>query len=58
MCFSKNVDRNLRTVLSGTLGFQSTEDLGKYLGVPFLRNNSKRGTNKFLMYKISQRLSN
>lgn len=56
--FSKNVSRETRKELSEAMGFQSTEDLGKYLGAPLIHQRSSRQSYQFILDKVNQRLSN
>lgn len=55
--FSKNVHWRVRTQLSEALGFQRTEDLRKYLGVPLIHKRVSRHTFRYVIDKASQRLS-
>lgn len=55
--FSGNVPRQLREEICYTSGFQVTDDLGKYLGVPLLHHRVNRGTYQFVIDKVTQRLS-
>lgn len=55
--FSKNVHWNVRNELSEALGFQRTDDLGKYLGVPVLHSRVSRHTFRYILDKARQRLS-
>lgn len=56
--FSKNVDGNTRNNICHVSGFQVTEDLGKYLGVPILHKKVNRRSFQFVVEKVDQRLSN
>lgn len=56
--FSKNVDHTTRKRLSGSLGVNSTENLGKYLGVPLLHSRVTKQTYQFLIDRIQQKLVN
>lgn len=51
MFFSKNTDRQLACALSRQLVFQLTEQLGKYLGVPLIRERASRRTNQDIVLK-------
>lgn len=55
--FSKNVHWDQRGDISNELGFQSTDDLGKYLGVPIFHKKVSRHTFNFVIDKVNQRLS-
>lgn len=56
--FSKNVNREKKKELSEALGFQCTDDLGKYLGAPLIHHRSSRQSYQFILDKVNQRLSN
>lgn len=56
--FSKNVNGVLRNHLSHMAGFQVTDDLGKYLGVPIIHERVSRRSFQFIMEKVNKRLSN
>lgn len=56
--FSKNVPRPHRVDICNVLGYHSTEDLGKYLGVPIFHKRVGISTFKFVIDKVKQRLSN
>lgn len=55
--FSKNVHWNTRTQISDVLGFQRTDGLGKYLGVPLIHKKVNQHTFRYVIDKASQRLS-
>lgn len=55
--FSKNVPRLLRKDICDTMGFNSTEDLGKYLGVPIFHKRVGLNTFNYVLEKVKQRLS-
>lgn len=59
--FSKNVGRHVRQEICQEIcqesGFQMTEDLGKYLGVPILHEKVNRRSFQFILDKVDQRLS-
>lgn len=55
--FSKNVPRLLKKEISDTMGFNSTEDLGKYLGVPIFHKRAGLNTFNYIIDKVKQRLS-
>lgn len=56
--FSKNVGRSLKHEICQESGFQVTDDLGKYLGVPILHEKVNSRTFQFILDKVDQRLSN
>lgn len=56
--FSQNANSNLRQQICDNSGFQVTNDLGKYLGVPILHNRVNRRSFQFILDKVDQRLSN
>lgn len=55
--FSSNVNGKLKRNIYEVAGFQATDDLGKYLGVPILHRKVNRRTFRFILDKIDQRLS-
>lgn len=55
--FSRNVHWNVRTQISDALGFQRTDDLGKYLGVPLIHKKVTRHTFIYVIDKATQRMS-
>lgn len=58
MFFSKNVPRLLKKDICDAMGFSSTDDLGKYLGVPIFHKRVGLNTFNFVLDKVKQRLSN
>lgn len=56
--FSSNVNSNLKLQICDCSGFQVTNDLGKYLGVPIIHNRVNRRSFQFILDKVDQRLSN
>ena len=54
--FSKNVNHNHRQELSGSLGFQTAADLGKYLGVALHHNKVKTESFHTVIDKVKSRL--
>lgn len=56
--FSRNVSREKKKELSESLGFQCTEDMGKYLGAPLIHQRSCRQSYQFILDRVNQRLSN
>lgn len=55
--FTKNVSKFLKDDICAELGFQRTEDLGKYLGVPIFHKKVGINTFKFVLDKVNQRPS-
>lgn len=55
---SKNINGALENHLGNILGFQATNDLGKYLGVPIIHEWVSRRSFQFIMEKVDKRLSN
>lgn len=55
--FSKNVDNHLKRSINEMVGFQMTDDLGKYLGVPILHKRVNCRSFQFILNKVDQRLS-
>lgn len=55
---SKNINGALKNHLCNILGFQVTDDLGKYLGVPIIHDRVSRRSFQFIMEKVDKRLSN
>jgi hypothetical protein len=51
--FSKNVGWHKRRDLSNDLGIQTTDDLGKYLGVPILHKKFSKNTYQFVLDKVN-----
>lgn len=56
--FSNNVSGNTRNLFTQASGFQVTNNLGKYLGVPILHEKVNRRSFQFILDKVDQRLSN
>lgn len=55
--FSKKFHWDRRKEISRTLGFSSTDDLGKYLGIPILHKRVTKSNFQFVVDKVKQRLS-
>lgn len=55
--FSPNVDRERREELCDILGFQSTSNLGKYLGIPFKHPGSSSQNFNFVIERVKQKLA-
>lgn len=55
--FSDNVHHSHRVDIREKLGFQSTTDLGKYLGIPVLHKRMNKNTFQFTIDKVNSRLS-
>lgn len=55
--FSKNVHWNVQTHISDALGFQRTDDLAKYLGVPLTHNKVTCHTFRCVIDKATQWMS-
>lgn len=55
--FSKNVDGQVRRRICEVAGYQATDDLGKYLGVPILHHHVNRQSFRFILDKVDKRLS-
>lgn len=56
--FSSNVDESTKSRICQLSGFQITDDLGKYLGIPILYKKVNRRSFQFVIDKVDQRLSN
>lgn len=56
--FSKNVDNSVKRSIYEIAGFQVTDDLGKYLGVPILHKRVNQRSFRFILDKVDQRLGN
>lgn len=56
--FSKNVDCHVRNHIGQVSGFQITNDLGKYLGVPILHEKVNKRAFQFILDKVDKRRSN
>ncbi|XP_019175883.1 PREDICTED: uncharacterized protein LOC109171271 [Ipomoea nil] len=54
--FSKNTNKNMKEEISRRLRIESTEDLGKYLGVPAIHGRVTSATHSDLLARISSRL--
>ena len=54
--FSPNVDRDTRESLCDILGFASTPNLGKYLGIPINRPRSSSQNYNFILDRVKQKL--
>lgn len=52
LCFSKNTDVLARGIVGRILGFQQTEDLGIYLGVPLFHSRMRHSTFQFIIDKV------
>ena len=55
--FSHNVNHNIRSQLSDSLGFTMAADLGKYLGVPLHHKKVSKADYQFVVDKVRSRLS-
>ncbi|KAK9988172.1 hypothetical protein SO802_028411 [Lithocarpus litseifolius] len=55
--FSPNVDRGKREELCEILGFQSTPNLGKYLGIPIKHPGSSSQDFNFVLERVKQKLA-
>lgn len=55
--FSKNVTRLLTKDICEVMGFQQTNDLGKYMGVPIFHKRVGLNTFNYVIDKVKQRLS-
>nr|KYP63364.1 Putative ribonuclease H protein At1g65750 family [Cajanus cajan] len=55
--FSNNVGHVVRNEISSAFGFQRTNDLGKYLGIPTHHSRVNRVTYQGIIDKINSRLS-
>lgn len=55
--YSRNVHWDRMRDINNVLGFSSTEDLGKYLGVPILHKKVTRSTFNYVLEKVKSRLS-
>lgn len=55
--FSPNVDRDTRESLSDILGFQSTPNLGRYLGIPIKSPGSSNQDFNFVLERAKLKLS-
>lgn len=52
-----NTDDRLKSSIGQTLGFQLTEDLGTYLGVPLFHSRVTKSTFQFLVDKVQHKLN-
>ena len=57
MFFSPNVDQSDREALSDILGFQSTPNLGKYLGFPIKHRGASNQDFNFVLDKVKKKLA-
>ena len=55
--FAPNVDRSDREALSDILGFQSTPNLGKYLGFPIKHNGASSQDFNFVLERVKKKLA-
>ena len=55
--FSPNVDRDTRDSLCNILGFQSTPNIGKYLGIPIKHPGPLANDFNFVLDQVKQKLS-
>lgn len=55
--FSSNIDLDLASDLSRTLGIEKTQDLGNYLGAPLLHQRTTRNTYAYVLEKMRKKLS-
>ena len=55
--FSPNVDQSDREALSDILGFQSTPNLGKYLGFPIKHRGASNQDFNFVLDKVKKKLA-
>ena len=55
--FSPNMDQDTRESLSDILGFTSTPNLGKYLGIPIKHPNSSSQDFNFILDRVKQKLA-
>lgn len=55
--FSSNVSHDLGKLISDESGIQSTQELGKYLGMPILQKRINKETFGDVLEKVSSRLS-
>lgn len=54
--FSPNVDPDIRETLANTLGFQTTPNLGKYLGFPLKHSKNRSHDFGFGLDRVKQKL--
>lgn len=57
LCFSSNMKDWLQSSIGNTLGFQLTDDLGKYLGVPLFHSRVTKSTFQFVVDKVQKKLN-
>lgn len=55
--FSNNTNDSLRGAIGNFLGFQQTDDLGMYLGVPLFHSRISKNTFKFIVDKVQKKLN-
>ena len=55
--FSNNISRVEKAALSNLLGFQQTDSLGRYLGVPLLSSRGSSNTYKYILERIKSKLA-
>ena len=55
--FSPNVDKDSREDFYAILGFQSTPNLGKYLGIPIKNPGSSSQDFNFVLERVKQKLA-
>ena len=55
--FSPNVDFDQRELLSSTLGFSSTTNLGKYLGFPLKHSRASRHDFDYVLDRVKKKLA-
>ncbi|GLT45320.1 hypothetical protein SLA2020_191580 [Shorea laevis] len=55
--FSKNVDQNTRLNICQDLGYQQTDEIGKYLGIPISPKRISKTNCQFILEKIRSKLS-
>lgn len=54
---SKNVNWQIKQLITSKSGYQCMDDLGKYLGVPILHKKVNKNTFNFVIDKVNKRLS-
>ena len=55
--FSPNVEPDQRDILSGILGFNSTPNLGKYLGFPLKHTGDRKLDFDFVLDRVKKKLT-
>ena len=55
--FSRNINHNIKSQLSHSLGFNMSADLGRYLGVPLHHERVSKSMYQFTVDKVKQRLA-